>query len=963
MESEHPASTDDEGGFSRVLQTLKEGYEAGVWVRYGVLSTRRQADLIRTADKNIQTIVDVSGQGLTEDEYMDLYTAVLESLARAYRDWKKTSRPNTPELKNEHMATTVPKSETDPVNMRMQDIPPHMAMHDPVVSFAIDQMNAPRRQGESLEDFNRRMAAVQRTNEANTTAAPPEGSSSYETNPTAAARPPQGGENRTLSENVSIAELYPPPNRIPLLDRWEDRVAFQRLRDAALAETGYSRIEDQGVRFSGHHPVGHIYHFAGTAGGGHDPGGGDGSSNGDGDNYHNNNNPRPPNGPPRDPRTPPSNGGYNPPPGPPGGRSNGGGRGGGGGGGDGGGDRGPPGGGNSPPPGNNRGNNRGFSMPPPAPPRGNTPGVHEAAENHRSSMHERLYELIRQHLTVRLTIPQGTKTRKTDTHSVGRYSGGPKFSDLENWLANLVVLFKAEQYGGDDRDRERVLHVPQFIDGEAKKWFNRHVLHVRRTQLSWSFEKVIVGLYDWFIHPSTMQDARAAFFAARYSEEKGIQGFYDILVDHAQNMAVYPDTYQIVETFLRGIPAYIRERMIKDGLSPEVYTIDDFVAEAKKHEAAKKTLDYYNKMIQHPSSGQKPMAPCDTPKSTFRKVGTTFVRRPRPKTHPKDVSENRRLFIKPKESHHKGAPGAHQPNKPHFNPLRSNMKRLGPNQPTKDSRCYRCGGLGHWADKCEGKEQIRAAHTEKPDEQQSVVEEEPVDNDNLSTNGSHASQDADLADDEEYVEMDVYEQDSFYEQETESEFMAPMFDSQNHHRDTMATLTNEGYSTQEIKLRKARMKSSKTARPRPVTKSEDKECLVTFVSMGGFDTWTLWDTGSTTTGITPTFAQVADITVFPLSNPHTLQLGTVGSRSTVNYGTETLVRAPGVNSTVYMDIANFDRYDMIIGIPFMRANRVHLDFEKDQVIVNGVATPATKTQLNDTDARLRRYRATDKKRN
>jgi hypothetical protein len=76
--------------------------------------------------------------------------------------------------------------------------------------------------------------------------------------------------------------------------------------------------------------------------------------------------------------------------------------------------------------------------------------VHEAAENHRNSMHERLYELIRQHLTVRLVIPPGAKTRKTDMDSVGKYARGAKFSDLENWLANLVVLFEAEQYGGAD---------------------------------------------------------------------------------------------------------------------------------------------------------------------------------------------------------------------------------------------------------------------------------------------------------------------------------------------------------------------------------------------------------------------------------------------------------------------------------------------------------------------------------
>jgi hypothetical protein len=75
----------------------------------------------------------------------------------------------------------------------------------------------------------------------------------------------------------------------------------------------------------------------------------------------------------------------------------------------------------------------------------------------------------------------------------------------------------------------------------------------------------------------------------------GIQGFYDTLMDHAQNMAMYPDAYQIVVTFLQKIPSYIRTRMFQDGLSPEVNTIDDFISEAKRHETAKKTQDYYDK--------------------------------------------------------------------------------------------------------------------------------------------------------------------------------------------------------------------------------------------------------------------------------------------------------------------------------------------------------------------------------
>jgi hypothetical protein len=132
------------------------------------------------------------------------------------------------------------------------------------------------------------------------------------------------------------------------------------------------------------------------------------------------------------------------------------------------------------------------------------------------------------------------------------------------------------------------------------------------------------------------------------------------------------------------------------------------------------------------------------------------------------------------------------------------------------------------------------------------------------------------------------------------------------------------------------------------------------VNIRGIDAWTLWDSGSTTTGITPTFAQVANILVFPLNDPHVLQLGTIGSRSIVNHGMEVNVTTHGSNGAIYMDVANFDRYNMIIGTPYMRANRVRLDFENNQVIVNGVAISATKVMINDTDRRLCRYRATDR---
>jgi hypothetical protein len=94
-----------------------------------------------------------------------------------------------------------------------------------------------------------------------------------------------------------------------------------------------------------------------------------------------------------------------------------------------------------------------------------------------------------------------------------------------------------------------------------------------------------------------MQDACKAFFTAKYTSEKGVQEFYNTLLDYAHNMAVYPDDYLVMETFLKGKPESLHEPIITNGLSPKVNMIDDFVAQTKWYEYSKKTLDYYNWMI------------------------------------------------------------------------------------------------------------------------------------------------------------------------------------------------------------------------------------------------------------------------------------------------------------------------------------------------------------------------------
>ncbi len=112
---------------------------------------------------------------------------------------------------------------------------------------------------------------------------------------------------------------------------------------------------------------------------------------------------------------------------------------------------------------------------------------------------------------------------------------------------------------------------------------------------------------------------------------------------------------------------------------------------------------------------------------------------------------------------------------------------------------------------------------------------------------------------------------------------------------------------------------------------------------------------------TPGESKDLKIPVDTLDDPHILQLGTVGSRSIIKFGTDVTMKVANTECTTYVDVANFDRYDMIIGTPFMRRNKVKLNFEKNEVVINGQSLMAIKVTNKDLDPRLRRHRATDKK--
>jgi hypothetical protein len=66
-----------------------------------------------------------------------------------------------------------------------------------------------------------------------------------------------------------------------------------------------------------------------------------------------------------------------------------------------------------------------------------------------------------------------------------------------------------------------------------------------------------------------------------------------------------------------------------------------------------------------------------------------------------------------------------------------------------------------------------------------------------------------------------------------------------------------------------------------------------------------------------------------------LQLGCIGSRGSINYGVYPTILLTSIKEQpYYLDIVNINRYDCILGTPFMQKHNIGLDFSNNTIIVH-----------------------------
>ncbi|KZV87553.1 hypothetical protein EXIGLDRAFT_620526, partial [Exidia glandulosa HHB12029] len=101
-----------------------------------------------------------------------------------------------------------------------------------------------------------------------------------------------------------------------------------------------------------------------------------------------------------------------------------------------------------------------------------------------------------------------------------------------------------------------------------------------------------------------------------------------------------------------------------------------------------------------------------------------------------------------------------------------------------------------------------------------------------------------------------------------------------------------------------------------------------YVEIGGVRAFTLVDTGTDTDMVSSRFAKVVGLKSFVLEKPVRLQMACVGSQSRINHGARANV-AIGKQLLIkekYFDVVNLERYDAIVGLPFLWSAKAVLEF-------------------------------------
>ena len=544
------------------------------------------------------------------------------------------------------------------------------------------------------------------------------------------------------------------------------------------------------------------------------------------------------------------------------------------------------------------------------------------------------------------------------------YTGKASAELFQKWISDFVCWCNNMNIVGADFDNKRVELLRTNLSGTAANWYYTEVISPDRQVHDWTFRSLIYALYDRFVPRSTRLQAIEDFERCHYSSSDGAQGFWSRLRVIAARLPSEPDAYTLRRRFLFGLPKEIFDLItVTKGLSAEYSNSDELIAAAEEIENSLRMVRSHDKHLRSAST-----------------VGTsdaTHDARTRPdrnRSHHDHLNSSKSgRYGDEKASSSRNHPDRVYQHKDkgrfHGNSFKigrrdnevstSPDKKQTPSATSKPTfnaataQCFACGNYGHIASdpKCpKYTKRINLAVAGDPsdsspsDDHSGAPDGAGSDNDRNDEGNEHLS-----FNDTAHI-IDNSGSDSGPTKDNHSDYLSLSADED----DTPPRISGmtarfgmaftkprpvKGTDESPIYMYDAKMRRKKPAPPadpnQPARSAESQMLVTVSATVGGIKALTCIDTGSTVDCVTPELVKVCNLNSFKLEEQLPLQLACKGSRSKLTFGTRTNIELGPLSSKEFFDIVNLDRYDCVIGIPYLRKHGIVVDLAANTLTVNG----------------------------
>ena len=572
---------------------------------------------------------------------------------------------------------------------------------------------------------------------------------------------------------------------------------------------------------------------------------------------------------------------------------------------------------------------------------------------------------------------------------------------FENWVVQLLHWMRVYRSFYDPVEVQLAI-LSTTLEGEALAWYTTQIDIQADTEdgdVEYTFRDVILLLEKQFVYRSSSRELMFKYDSI-YQGSKTVTQTYDKLRIAASMLDETPTKYMFRIRFMDALNDNIRTRLLEQGFTAEAHRIKTLYLQAYNQEESLRYLAIdqkirHKKGVTTGSSTSRSHIPVRTYDNTrdarcvvTQTTRTNEVRVQRPvernpsnnRTYNNDrnrTNTSQRPF-RPAVTFERHASTSRQfTDKPRVYNNQGNNQ----NSSTNERRCYNCGRTGHFSANCPNRSRDRSRvqvhavdaaqgdETDREDGRHSPsVHSEPDDVrmefDDTADEGAHDQQSQSSNDnDDNYQPDDIHDEIDVHAIHIDSSDDRTLITEDNESVFSALTLVEPELTVNDPVMVAHAQVSYKTLDPRreiepqitsaerstypfPVRDYSKTRPIAVYIECDGVTALTLLDGGSTTNLISLEFVRSLNMQYYKLDHQVNLKMACANSQAPVRYcAAPKLSVGPLKDVSTACDIANLNKYQMILGTPFLRAHNIALDYSTSGTVhFNPTITSSHKVQ-------------------